>query len=284
MSELRIRIFPEHNYKAFHNVSSGETFRIALDSSKPIGELEYPEFYDVKITSHCLGQCKYCYQSSIPKQHDMTIVEKFKKFFSPLSSNQKPFQIAFGGGEPTSHPMFPNILETCCDLGITPNYTTYGMHVSSALIDITKRFCGGVAVSTHPHLETHWRAATETFLANNIFTNLHVIISDKASIDTFIKLYKEFHNKIKYFVLLPLSAQGRCKEAPKIEWEYLASVVEGSPKDIAFGANFYPYLKDGRFKVYMYEPEILSKYLDLETMKIYPSSFSNQEISNVQIR
>jgi organic radical activating enzyme len=273
---MKIRIFPEHNYKAFHT-SDGTTIRLALDSSKPIGELDYPEFYDVKITSNCGGKCSYCYQSSVPKSHDRNIVEKFLSFFSPLTKNQKPFQIAFGGGEPTSHPDFISILRACLSLGITPNYTTNGMHINDDLLKATKELCGGVAVSTHPHLETYWRAATDAFLAHNIFTNLHVIISDKNSIDRFVKNYEEYKGRVKYFVLLPLSAQGRCKES-QVDWDYLKASVSDSPADIAFGANFYPYLQDGRFNVSMYEPEILSKYLDLETMKVYPSSFSTKEL------
>ncbi len=89
---------------------------------------------------------------------------------------------------------------------------------------------------------------------------------------------------IKYFVLLPLTAQGRATES-FVDWNYLEKNIDGSPTDIAFGANFYPYLcKDpNRFKVSLYEPEILSKYLDLKTMNIYPSSFSNRVIRNVKL-
>ena len=44
---------------------------------------------------------------------------------------------------------------------------------------------------------------------------------------------------------------------------------------IAFGANFYSYLlkSPGVFNVSLYEPESMSKFLDLKDMKVYPSSF-----------
>ena len=44
---------------------------------------------------------------------------------------------------------------------------------------------------------------------------------------------------------------------------------------IAFGANFHPYLAENmdKFNVSLYDPESMSKFLDLETMKVYPSSF-----------
>jgi hypothetical protein len=56
---IKTRIFPEHNYKGIH--INGKTIRIALDPKKPIDELRYPEFYDVKVTSFCKGNCPYCF-------------------------------------------------------------------------------------------------------------------------------------------------------------------------------------------------------------------------------
>jgi organic radical activating enzyme len=278
---LTTRTFPESNYRALH--FNGKTLRIALDPTKPITELAYPEFYDIKVTSWCKGGCPYCYQSSIPSaQHVTDIVDKFRTFFRKFNKNQMPFQIAFGGGEPTSHPEFIELLKCCSEMGIVPNYTTNGMWKENnnalEILAVTKELCGGVAVSTHPHLEKQWRLATETYLENNIHTNLHVIISDKKSIDRFADVYKEFTGKVKYFVLLPLSSQGRSIDCFS-DWEYLTSKIDGSPRDVAFGANFHPYLVEDskRFSVSLYEPECMSAYLDLETMKIYKSSFSSEE-------
>ena len=278
--KMKVRIFPECNYKAIH--LNGKTVRIALNPEKPIEDLLYPEFYDVKVTSRCDGACPYCYQSSgngIPNQQG--IVERFNEFFSKFDKNQVPFQIAFGGGEPTSHPEFLKLLEACCNLGITPNYTTNGMWISKPnsndILSKTVECCGGVAVSTHPHLNYYWREAVNRYLEAGVHTNLHVIIGDTNSIDRFCEIYQEFTGKIKYFVLLPLSAQGRSTESFS-DWDYLSLKISGSPRDVAFGANFHPYLSRDRdrFSVSIYDPESMSAYLDLETMKVFKSSFSNE--------
>ena len=278
---IKTRIFPEHNYKGIH--INGKTIRIALDPKKPIQELRYPEFYDVKVTPYCEGNCPYCYQNSVcTTSHPDNIIEKFISFFEPMTENQKPFQIAFGGGEPTTHPQFAELMKVCYDMGIAPNYTTNGMWSQTEefekILDITNKYCGGVAVSTHPHLRRYWELATDMYIKENIFTNLHIIIGDKKSIDDFAELYEKYHDKVKYFVLLPLTAQGRATES-FVDWDYFQNTVDGSPADIAFGANFYPYLCQDptRFKVSLYEPEIMSAYLDLEDMKIYKSSFSEEE-------
>jgi organic radical activating enzyme len=282
---MKTRIFEEHNYKAIH--LNGKTLRLALDPSKPISELKHAEFFDIAITQFCKGNCKFCYQDSNDKNsHPKDIINKVKSFFGNLTDNEKPFQVAIGGGEPTSHPDFAEFLKTCYDMGITPNYTTNGMWTFDSkikqknILDATIKYCGGVAVSTHSHLEKYWKKAVNIYLKNNVFTNLHVIIGDKKSIDDFLNIYETYKGKIKYFVLLPLTAQGRAKTA-FVDYDYLQKNIKGSPKDIAFGANFYPYLiKDkNRFNVSLYTPEIMSKYLNMETMKVYKSSFSNEEVS-----
>jgi sulfatase maturation enzyme AslB (radical SAM superfamily) len=272
---MRIRTFQEKNYRAFHY--DGKTFRIAINENKPIETLAYPEFYDVKVTSHCEGNCSYCYQNSTSDQsHQLGLVEKFKKFFGRFDSNQMPFQIAFGGGEPTNHPEFIDLLKVCVEYNIVPNYTTNGMWLDiDKVLSATKEYCGGVAVSTHSHL--NWKKAVNLLLNQGTHTNLHIIIGDHNSIDNFAETYKEFTGKVKYFVLLPLSAQGRSINQ-FTDWEYLCSKIDGSPNDIAFGANFHSYLvRKPRFNVSLYEPESMSAYLDLETMKVYKSSFSNEE-------
>lgn len=278
---MKTRCFPDRNYKAFF--TGGRTIRLALDPTRPIGELDYPEFFDVKVTSHCGGNCSYCYQSStFEARHVPGVVERFQRYFSRFDDNQMPFQVAFGGGEPTSHPRFGALLRMCAALGMVPNYTSNGTWVGApnrgAILADTRDYCGGVAVSTHPHLDADWRAAVALYLREGIHTNLHVIIGDRASIDRFARIYRQYTGRVKYFVLLPLAAQGRSTAAFD-DWRYLCDAIKGSPRDVAFGAGFHSYLAThpGRFNVSIYEPESMSAYLDLETMRTYKSSFSNEE-------
>jgi organic radical activating enzyme len=279
---IKTRIFPEHNYKAIWY--NGKTIRIALDNSKPITELDCPEFYDVKLTGKCEGNCSWCYMDSKETDnHYDNVLSKIESFFEPLSKNERPFQVAIGGGEPTSHPDFIPTLKLFKQMGIEPNYTTNGMWIKrksdymQKLLEATREYCGGVAVSCHPHLKDYWRIASKLYLHFNVKLNFHIIISDKESIDYFKEIYDEWKG-IEYFVLLPYGNQGRAKKK-EINWQYL---IDNLPKDkskIAFGANFYPYLKKGNhdITVSLYEPEIMSKFLDLKDMKIYKSSFETMK-------
>ena len=164
---VKTRTFKESNY---HSVFfNGKTIRIPIDPKKPITELKWSEFYDVKVTNTCNGMCPYCYMDSkIGDEHYDDSLNKIKKYFGKMSSNEKPYQIAYGGGEPTLHPQFIDIIKATYDMEIMPNYTTNGTRITEKLLNATKKYCGGVAVSTHEHLDGSWNKAVKKFIDNGI--------------------------------------------------------------------------------------------------------------------
>ncbi len=279
---IKARNFPDENYKAiYHNF---KTIRLAHDSSKPINALSYPEFYDVKITNYCSGGCDYCYQDSIQEDHYPNVVEKIKDFFGPMTENQRPFQVAIGGGNPNEHPDFIEILKTFHDLGITPNYTTNGIGLTAGKLAVTRQYCGGVAITCHPHLNSKWELAVERCILRHIRTNFHILISSKDDVNNFVDIYDKYRDDVEYFVLLPLLPQGRAEgidyDLNEIAKYTIQTVEDLNTDQVAFGANFHPYLKGNKkLDLSLYEPEIFSAYLDLklDTPMIYKSSFSDEE-------
>lgn len=107
---IKTRIEEESNYRAVW--CNGKTLRFAINPAKPITELKYPEFYDLKVTGNCEGNCPYCYMNSKVGDHYVDIVQKVRNYFGPMAPNQRPFQVALGGGEPTSHPEFFRTVES----------------------------------------------------------------------------------------------------------------------------------------------------------------------------
>ncbi len=280
---IKSRKQPSSNYSAVF--VDGMTLRIPLDANKPITELAWPEFYDVGINSFCAAACPFCYTDAKKSGvHFSNIVDKINDFFGKMTPNQRPYQVALGGsGESTSHPEFLNVLKAFADLGIVPNYTTNAMHMSEELIEATIKYCGGVAISLHPHLEKVWRKALKVYAERKIRTNVHVIISDKKSIDDFKRIFDEFKDNVEYFVLLPYMVTGRAPNVP-IDYDYFATVLE-TIKDqskLAFGSNFYRFLKSGKsnVKVSLYPPEIMSKYLIMDDkMQLFNNSFEMKPVS-----
>jgi len=282
---IKTREFKDKNYRGiFFN---GKTIRIALDPSKEISELDYPEFYDVDVfetmNGLCRANCPWCYLKGNENGKCVEdAAQKITDYFGKMTKNQRPFQVAIpGSGELFEHPDWENILKAFYDLEIMPNYTTNGMWVDQELktqkriLDKTKEYCGGVAVSCHPHLKEDWEQAAWLYSQHEIKLNFHIIISDKSSIDEFVEIYEKWKDLVDYFVLLPYGNQGR---APKksIDWEYLITKLPEDQSKLAFGANFYSYLMQGNhgIKVSLDKPEIMSKFLSLDKMELHKSSFS----------
>jgi hypothetical protein len=192
-----------------------------------------------------------------------------------------------GGGEPTLHYQFHDVMKMTRSFDIAPNYTTNGMfsELKEAwdIVDTTKEYCEGVAVTCHKHLKKYWVKATNMFLAAQVFTNFHILISDTESVLDFVNIFTEWEEYIKYFVLLPMIPHGRASGSSfNIEGaveslnQIIGQLSEDKQTKIAFGANFYPYIKKGLLnnaRLSIYEPEIMSKFIDLKDGSIYKSSF-----------
>lgn len=281
---MRVRTEPEANYKAIF--LDGKTLRLRLNPLLPITELKYPEFYDMSFGDKCdTGKCDFCYAKGNPKgRHYANIVSKINDYFGKMTENQRPFQVAVGGQqEPLGHPDFWNGIEALSNLGIVPNYTTNGVLFNESIIERTKKYCGGIAITMHPHLEEHWRKAIDLSILHKIKTNVHFIVSDEPSIDNLIKLYKEYNGKIEYFVLLPHMNVGFAAKNPKtIAYDKMEKFLDGvhSFANIAFGANFYKFLEPlKKWDVSLYPPEIMSKYLVLDDdMALYNNSFEMKRV------
>lgn len=112
-----------------------------------------PETVDIAITDKCGFGCTYCYMDSTPTR-DHARKELVEQVITGFK--EPPYQLAIGGGEPTSHPDFPWILRRARELGTVPNYTTNGEKFSQKVIDATNAFCGGVAMTYHSFKGFDW--------------------------------------------------------------------------------------------------------------------------------
>lgn len=281
---IKSKNYPNLNYRSvWYNL---QTIRFGIGSSLPLPP-DRAEFYDISLGTKCNVGCEFCYaKASKDGKNFSNVCEKILNFFEPYKPEDLPYQIAVGSmGEPTIHPEFCDFLETIYNLGIVPNYTTNGLtlyhdnELSEKILEYTEKYCGGVAVSANSFTEPIWRGAIEKLLKIDVYTNLHIIISDLRSVDRFFKIYHEFKDKIHTFVLLPLMPIGKSNESMNPEaFEYLKSRWSeiNDKSSVAFGAHFYEYLKNQEvIKVYSYIPESFSKnlILDDDYIKITPSSF-----------
>lgn len=295
------RVFPAYNYNAlWFNL---KTIRLGSGVAKEL-PADMAEFYDVGINTLCNAECPFCYVSASQKGINYpNICETWEKWMDTYQSKvkngtvftNKPFQIAIGStGEPTIHPDFCKFLETVYNTGVVPNYTTNGITLSSIktsreLLEYTRNFVGGVAVSLgNKALKRNADMAIVNLITmGDTNVNIHHIISTKDSVDDFIKEWKRYGSDIKYHVLLPLMPSGRSsKGLDEGVFEYLEEkILEENVTNVAFGAHFCKYLKNSKIPTYLYPPESLSKNVILtkDKVQITPSSFNLNPIKTIEL-
>ena len=283
---MRIRNFPDLNYRAIFT-ETGKTIRTKYDRSKPFGQQLRPEIEDVAFNNKCLANCSYCYTSALKTGENFPdIVEKIYTHYGAMPREERPFQVAIGGaGEPTLHPDFVEGLIAYRMLGIMPNYTTNGMHLTPEVLWATNEFCGGVALSYHPHIEKVFWKAIKDFNSVGIKPNIHLIVGEPGSADQVVRFYENHFDEIDYLVLLPYQAVGRGAQIEvEGEWNKLFSLLKTYKKDkLAFGALFYEYLQAnedtlGHLDLDMYEPEVFSGY------RLLDDSFETLRKSSYDLR
>lgn len=311
---IKARVFKDNNYHAIwgnlKTIRLGKGVATELPPNKS-------EFYDVGINTMCNAECPFCYVSASHKGVNYPdICETWKKWMDTFMERDssvnatlkaipnhkgiiltdKPFQIAIGStGEPTIHPDFCKFLETVYNTNVVPNYTTNGITIakddelSKQILEATRKFVGGVAVSFgNKSLRPYAEKAIDKLIAEgDTNINIHHIISDKESVDEFVRVWEKYGDNILYHVLLPLMPSGRSTEGiGEGVFEYLEEKIkEKDIKNIAFGAHFVEYLKHSDIKTYLYEPESFSKNIILtkDKVQITPSSFNLKPILTIEI-
>jgi Radical SAM superfamily len=138
------------NWCVFHR-GTGTKFRFSADeNAPPYVKSTLPELVDLKLTSFCRYGCEFCYQASTTQGQHATM-DNIRAVVDACAG-MKVFELAIGGGEPTHHPQFGEILEYIgTQTRIVPNFTTFGVDWlnNHELVEMVVRHVGAVGVSVH---------------------------------------------------------------------------------------------------------------------------------------
>lgn len=169
-----------------------------------------PAFIDLSLNNECNSYCKYCYMNAKEEgKGEHLLMNDFEYLLKQIERN-RVLQVALGGGEPTIHPQFTNILKKLrLKANIIPNYTTNGLVLTPDIIKATKKYCGAVAVSYHEQKFEQIFHSARKFIESKIITNLHVVLL-KSRMKTLAERLEPFCELgISNIVLLTFKPAGR---------------------------------------------------------------------------
>lgn len=176
----------------------------------------YPDLIDIKITDYCAKGCKYCYQGSTTKgQHGNADFFAFGEYLRKLGI----FEVALGGGEPTSHPEFSRILKRIKTDGVIPNFSTQSFEWMKFddIREAVLTCCKSVAFSTNEiSIAKKWIKLSEQYEIPN--PKFHYVLG----INPVENLYKFVETLIKEtyrpdIILLSFKDSGRGKQFQKYD-------------------------------------------------------------------
>jgi len=107
---------------SLYDPSSGSKMWFSMGGDRQFTYTSVPELVDIKITDYCKYGCPFCYQDSSDKGKPASFkdIETIARELAHIGT----YEVAIGGGEPTTHPDFISILKEFRHNGITPNVTT----------------------------------------------------------------------------------------------------------------------------------------------------------------
>jgi pyruvate-formate lyase-activating enzyme len=232
-----------------------------------------PFHIDLKITDYCDANCNFCYQGSSNKG---THADNLWGMLYDISK-AKVFEVAIGGGEPTSHPEFLKILRYARDFGITPNFSTKNLSVSYEAI----KLCGAFAYSA--------TSAEEAMKAANAFGKteklvLQVVPGIMSSEELKDILYVASDHHIPV-TLLGYKQVGRATTPSTTETGWIDVVRKVTEKrwltlgiDTTLASRYEKELKGFDKRTFHVEEGLYSMYIDAVTGMCGPSSYQKDKL------
>lgn len=274
----------KYNFWTFFWPKTGAKTRVTVNSSVEPERATVPELVDVKINDYCPFACKFCYQDSTADKGHAS--ENDLHYLFDELGQHKVFEVALGGGEPTMHPNFINILKSARDKGIVPNFTTKNIGWLRDQVQCAQimKHAGAFAFSVEKAEEIENIAALVN--VNQISksrVNIQIVMGtiDEWSFSKMIEAC--YHAKIN-LTLLGYKTTGRGSEFKPKSYTWWLKVIEKLRKenkvfniciDTAIAKEYEQEILDSGIPKYVFETTEgkFSMYVDAVAKKVGPSSY-----------
>jgi len=204
----------KYNFITMFNPLTGSYVRTGIlneagwDSGVDPFQASFPHLIDVGIMGHCIhgktGLCLKagigCYQSGLTVYEPNMSVDDFLTIAEQCRDRVNQFALG-GRGDPDQHEYFEEILRICRENEIVPNYTTSGFGMTKELAEISKQYCGAVAVSWYRNDYT--LKVIEILLEAGVKTNIHYVLGNNSIDEAISRLERnEFPRGINGVIFL----------------------------------------------------------------------------------
>lgn len=267
---------------------NGTKLRLAktLDAPPQSYSSVTPELVDVKVTDFCAYDCAYCYQGSTTAGKHAPL-PRLLELMGELAKNQV-FEVAFGGGEPTRHPQFQELLRATAALGITPNFTTRNIAWLRLHAASLREVCGAVAVS----VDSVEGAKALAGLAKELNASAHYIalqaqvVDGSVSTETLREILRLLApHRIKTLILgWKTTGRGASVKPLPMDWAFAAEADDETNEatllcDTAFLQKYWAELRELHADPKTLSPVegAFSCYIDAVTMRMAPSSYCAED-------
>lgn len=244
-------------------------------------QAELPQLIDLKINDNCSIGCKFCYQNSTPEgaYASPSRISQWLRTFS----GEPILEFAIGGGEPTEHPHFLEILQECSQVVESVAFTTKStawMDSPDFVSEVVKHSRGlGYSVSSAKEM----KAVREKMKGNfphGFSVTWHVVPDTMA-----YKVFQDILNGVRWgetVLLLGYKSVGRAEEKKKlVAGEYLKRFIAESSRSvkISVDTSFVQHHQDVldelkvSSKLYYAQEGRFSMYYDAVEEKHGPSSY-----------
>lgn len=193
------------------NTADGTKITLSFNDEPAERKLaKMPELVDLKITDFCPYACTYCYQGST---HKGGHADDLSTWIYGLQ-NAQVFEVAIGGGEPTLHPKFKELLQHYGGKDLRINFTTRNLDWLCHNAELVNKACGAFAFSVddyHPMAEAV-ETITKAGLKDKLVLQYVMGTNSDWVFESLVKFCKEKYLKL---TLLGYKTTGRGEKGKK---------------------------------------------------------------------
>lgn len=276
---------PEYGFWTMFAPHSGAKIRFSFNDLDNAPEKAYaPELVDLKITDYCPFDCPFCYQDSTKKGQHAHYYEQIYPVIRALSE-LKVFEVAIGGGEPTMHPEFDQILKECRWNNIVPNFTTKSLdwlkdrERCSSIMETAGAFAFSV-ISPDDVDKLAALVDKNDIEPHQVSIQVVMGVHDR---DKFEEIIRRANKSDLRVTLLGYKTNGRGADCVPIAYDWWADVIkDNSPKyftpiciDTALAEQYKDKLDELGIPEWSYHTKEgkFSMYIDAVTGSVAPSSY-----------